>query len=360
MDLRRTPLYDRHAAHDPTFTDFGGWEMPVSFDSIKAEHGAVREDVGAFDVSHMGEIEVTGPDALRLCQQLTTNDVEALDTGRAHYAAVTDEDGVILDDIMLYRLEEDRYLFVPNAGKDEWMYDRWTEHRDGWGLDADIDNRTSDFGMLAVQGPSADTALGDAGVDTDHIDRRDIVEVSIDGVDCWVSGTGYTGENGYEILAPWDDAGTVDAAIDATRCGLGARDTLRLEMGYLLAGNEFDHESNPRTPLEARIDFAVDLEATPHFVGHDVLVEQRDAGPDELLVGFRLEDRGVPRSGYAITDGEGTEIGAVTSGTVSPTLGEPIGLGYVESAFSTPETTIAVDVRGTERMARIVTPPFVG
>ncbi len=358
MELRRTPLFDAHTARDATFTDFGGWEMPVSFESIKTEHAAVREDVGLFDVSHMGEIEVTGPDAMDLCQRLVTNDVSTLAVGRARYAAVTDEDGIILDDIMIYRLAEQRFLFVPNAGKDDWMADRWADHRERWDYEAEITNRTTEFGMLALQGPAADTALRDAGCDPDTIDRRDIVESAVAGIECFVAGTGYTGENGYELLVPWEEAETVDDAIEATRCGLGARDTLRLEMGYLLAGNEFDHESNPRTPLEARISFAVDLESTPHFVGRDVLAEQQESGPDSLLVGIELDERGVPRTGYVITDREGSEIGIVTSGTMSPSLGKPIGLGYVEAPFAEPETGIAVRIRDDERMARIVSPPF--
>ena len=359
MDLRRTPLYDRHAASDATFTDFGGWEMPVSYDSIKTEHAAVREDVGVFDVSHMGQISVSGPDALELTQRLTSNDVTAISVGRAQYSTVLDEDGIMLDDIMIYRLGGDRYLFIPNAGKDEWMHDRWETHADHWDLDAEVTNETTSFGMLAVQGPSADAALSGAGVDPDDIDKRDIIETTVGDVTCWVAGTGYTGEDGYEILAPWDDTDTVDAAIDATRCGLGARDTLRLEMGYCLAGNEFDHESNPRTPLEARLDFVVDLDATPTFVGHGAIADQHENGPEELLVGFELEERGVARTGYTIRDREGTDIGSVTSGTMSPTLGTPIGLGYVKTAFSAAETDVSIDIRGTDRMARIVTPPFI-
>lgn len=359
MDLRRTPLYERHDARGASFTDFGGWEMPVSFDSISTEHAAVRENVGVFDVSHMGEIAVQGPDAAELCQRLTTNDVMALQAGRAQYSAVTDESGILLDDIMLYRMGPDSYLFVPNAGKDDWMTTRWRTHAREWELNVDIENRTDSLGMLAVQGPAAADALAAAGCPTDDIARRDIVEGDVDGITCQIAGTGYTGEAGYELLVPWEDLAAVDAAIEATPCGLGARDTLRLEMGYVLAGNEFHHEDNPRTPLEAGLDFIVDLEAEPGFVGRDALREQREQGPAEVLVGFILEERGIPRAGYDICNPAGEVIGSVTSGTMSPTASIPIGLGYVAASYAASDTEVGVTIRGENKKARIVTPPFL-
>lgn len=359
MSLRRTPLYERHADHDATFTDFGGWEMPVSFDSITTEHAAVREDVGVFDVSHMGEIEVGGPDAARLCQRLTTNNVLSLEPGDSHYSTVVDSEGIILDDILLYCLEPDRFLFVPNAGKDEWMSERWLDHRDEWDLDASVENRTESFGMLAVQGPNARITLEEAGVGVEDIGRGEIVRTEIAGVACWIAGTGYTGEDGCEIIAPWGNTSRIAAQIDATPCGLGCRDTLRLEMGYVLAGNEFEHETNPRTPIEARLDFVVDFDAEPPFVGRETLLDQYENGPDDLLVGFEMEERGVPRAGYDVTDTDGAVIGTVTSGTMSPTLGTPIGLGYVKADAAPAETSIGIAIRGEERKARIVTPPFV-
>lgn len=360
MTLRRSPLYGRHAAREADFTEFGGWDMPVTFDGIRTEHAAVREAVGTFDVSHMGEIVVAGADAEELCQRLTTNDVSALAPGRAHYSTVTNDRGEILDDIMLFRLAADRLLFVPNAGKDEAMATRWREHRSAWELDATVDNRTDEFAMLAVQGPEAVATLAEAGVASpDEIPKHGIESRDVAGVTCWCARTGYTGEDGFELLVPWDESPAVDEAIPGQRCGLGARDTLRLEMGYLLAGNEFDQADNPRTPLEAGLEFVLDLDARPRFVGHQALVDQREAGPAQRLVGIRMRERGIPRTGYAIVDGDGEDIGEVTSGTMSPTLDEPIGLGYVDVEQATAGTDVGVRIRGARKKARIVTPPFL-
>lgn len=360
MTLRRSPLYDQHEARGARFTGFGGWEMPVTFDSIRVEHEAVREAVGTFDVSHMGEIEVAGADAVELCQRLTTNDVAGLDEGEAHYSTVLMEDGIILDDVMLYRLAADRILFVPNAGKDEIMTDRWCEHRDAWGLEADVDNRTEAFGMLAIQGPDAVDAVTEAGIaNPDDIAKHAIASREMGDTTGWCARTGYTGEDGFELLVPWEEMPAVDDAIPGQRCGLGARDTLRLEKGYALAGNEFDAESNPRTPVEAGLTFVVDFDVTPRFVGYDVLREQHETGPAERLIGLRMLERGIPRAGYAVTDGAGDTIGEVTSGTMSPTLGEAIALAYVEAGHVEVGSDVAVLVRGAEKKARIVTPPFL-
>lgn len=359
MTLRRTPLYDRHAERSATFTEFGGWEMPVSYESIKQEHRAVREEVGVFDVSHMGEIEVEGPDAAELCQRLLTNDVAELSPGRAQYSTVLNADGIILDDVMCYCLTDEHYLFIPNAGKDEMMVERWTSHRDKWGLEAEVRNQTTAYGMLAIQGPAADEAMGRLDCPVESINRRDIVETSILGRSCFVAGTGYTGEHGYEILSPSDHTAAIDETLAVTPCGLGARDTLRLEMGYVLAGNEFDVDDNPRTPLEAGLDFVVALDARPRFVGHDVIEAQQEKGPEQRLRGFILSERGVPRTGYPITDGTDTTIGSVTSGTISPTMNEPIGLGYVDTDYTANNEYLYVKIRGAEQKARIVTPPFL-
>lgn len=360
MELRRTPLYDRHQERGADFTDFGGWEMPVSFDSIRVEHQAVRESVGIFDVSHMGEIAVRGPDAKELCQRLTSNDVDALYPGTSQYSTILNEEGVILDDTILYQLDDADYLFIPNAGHDDWMIEHWRTHRDNWDLDAEVKNETERYGMLAVQGPEAIASLEEAGLDeVADIDRNAIVEMTVDGVECLCAGTGYTGEDGVEVLCPWDRTPAVEAALDATPCGLGARDTLRLEMGYVLSGNEFDPETNPRSPLEAGLGFVVDLDAEPRFLGHTALLEEERTGPENSLVGLMMLERGIPRHGYDITDGSGRTIGSVTSGTMSPTLGEPIGLGYVETAFAETGSEVAITVRDAERKARIVTPPFL-
>ncbi|MFB6168361.1 MAG: glycine cleavage system aminomethyltransferase GcvT [Haloferacaceae archaeon] len=358
---RRSPLHGRHEARGARVTEFGGWTMPVRFDSIRAEHAAVRESVGKFDVSHMGELVVHGPDARALTGRLVTNDVGSLSSGEAVYGAVTDERGVMLDDTVVYRRPDadgdPDYLLIPNAGHDEEATARARRVRAAHGFDASVENATGRFGMVAVQGPEAPALVDDAvtdGTDTAALARFAATEAAVAGVDCLVANTGYTGETGRELVTPWAETGRVWDALDCPPCGLGARDTLRLEMGYLLAGEEFDPETEPRTPFEAGIGFAVDL-ATP-FVGRDALVDATD--PDDRLVGLRLLERGVPRHGYPVlVDGE--PVGAVTSGTISPTLDDPIALAYLPRAHRDPGTRVAVEVRGDSVPARVVTTPFL-
>jgi len=368
MALRMPPLSAVHEERGASFTDFGGWEMPVEFDSIREEHAAVRSAAGIFDVSHMGEIEVTGPDGTALMQQLTSNDVERLDPGEAQYSTITNEDGVILDDTVVYRVPSDLpegtpgagadYLFIPNAGHDAEMHERWTAHRESAGLDADVENRTEDYGIVAVQGPEAVDLVADAaGEAVRDITRFTAEPATIEDTPCWVARTGYTGEDGYEILFPVEGAEAVWGAFDCQPCGLGARDTLRLEMGYLLSGQDFNSEENPRTPFEAGVDFVVALDT--EFVGRDALAAQHEAGPEQLFVGFVLEERGVPRHGYDITDGDGETIGEVTSGTMSPSMGDPIGLGYVDAAHADDGETVHVTIRDEPKQATITAPPFL-
>jgi aminomethyltransferase len=365
MALREPPLRGVHAERGASFTEFGGWEMPVEFDSIGREHAAVREAVGIFDVSHMGEIEVTGPDATRLVDRLTTNDVTALDPYDAQYAAVTREDGVMLDDTVVYRRPdadgEPSYLFVPNAGHDEATHERWVAHRDEWGLDATVHNATDEYAMFAVQGPDAVGLVADAAADgraVRNCSRFTAVETSVAGVDCWIARTGYTGEDGVELLLPATDATAVWAAFadDATPCGLGARDTLRIEAGFLLSGQDFDPEDEPRTPYEAGIGFAVKLGT--EFVGRDALERVDAEGVDERLTGLELLDRGVPRHGYDVTH-DGAVVGRVTSGTMSPTLETPIALAYLPTDLARPGTRIGVVVRGETKRAKTVSTPFI-
>ena len=358
MSLRTPPLGEEHAESGAKLTAFGGWEMPVEFDSIRTEHAAVRESVGKFDVSHMGEIEVSGPDATALMNRLTTNDVAELDPGEAHYAAITDEEGVMLDDTVVYRLPEGsapEYLFVPNAGHDADAYDRWVDHADRWGLDATVENATGSYGMIAVQGPEAIDTLDGICDSPGSISRFTVARREIDGVECLLARTGYTGEDGFELLFDADDSAVVWSALECQPCGLGSRDTLRLEAGFLLSGRDFDPEGNPRNPYEAGIDFAVDLDT--EFLGREALSTVAEVGPDERLVGFRLEERGIPRHGYEIVvDGE--TVGTVTSGTMSPTLGEAIGLGYVPADSAEPGTELGVVVRGETKPAVIEELPF--
>ncbi len=357
MSTRTSPLRAEHEANGASFTEFGGWEMPVDFGSIRTEHAAVRDAAGIFDVSHMGEILVTGEDAMALMELLTTNSMVSLEPGDAQYAGITDEDGVLLDDTIVYCQAEDTYLFIPNAGHDAEMTARWETYRDRHELAAGVENVTEEYAMFAVQGPDA-VELVDAvaAAALAEVEKFTAVETTVAGVETWVSRTGYTGEDGFELLVPWGAAESVWGAFECQACGLGARDTLRLEAGFLLSGQDFHPRENPRTPLEAGIGFAVDLDGD--FVGRDVLVAQSQEGVAEEFVGFELVERGVPRHGYAITEPGGSEIGLVTSGTMSPTLGEPIGLGYVETAYREPGTEIAVVIRGESKKAKIQSTPF--
>jgi aminomethyltransferase len=357
---RRSPLDHRHRDAGARFTDFGGWDMPVSFAGIRDEHDAVRTDAGKFDVSHMGEIEVRGPDAETLMQRQTTNDVSALDPGDAQYACITREDGIIVDDTVVYRLPDDpdpTYLFVPNAGGERAMHDRFDTYANEHDLAATVTDRTEDYAMFAVQGPTA-VALVDATTDAAIADlsRFAVDAATIDGVECRVARTGYTGEDGVEILVPWGDAETVWSAFECQPCGLGARDTLRLEAGLLLSGQDFHPETEPRTPFEAGLSFVVDLDT--EFVGRDVLRAHQESGPPERLVGFELTERGVPRHGYDVLV-NWKRVGHVTSGTMSPTLSKPIGFAYVPAEYADEGRGIAVDVRGETIPARIVNRRFL-
>jgi aminomethyltransferase len=358
MSLRTPPLGAVHADAGAKLTEFGGWEMPVEFDSIREEHEAVRTAAGKFDVSHMGEIEVSGPDATALMNRLTSNDVTALDAGDAQYSTITDEHGDIIDDTVVYRLpdrDDADYLFIPNAGHDDQMYDRWTAHAEEWGLDATVENATTDYGMVALQGPEALSLLGDRCADPNDISRFTAEYREVAGADCLVARTGYTGEDGVELLFDAEESEAVWSALDCQPCGLGSRDTLRLEAGFLLSGQDFDIDENPRNPYEAGIGFVVDLDT--EFVGRDALADIKAAGIDEELVGFRLRDRGIARHGYDIAvDGE--TVGEVTSGTMSPTLGDAIGLGYVPVEYADPGTELDVLVRDRKKRAEVESLPF--
>jgi aminomethyltransferase len=335
--------------------------MPVAFDGIQAEHAAVRERAGVFDVSHMGQVFVAGPDATSLMQQLTTNDVSALEPGEGQYAAITREDGVMIDDTVVYALpsaEEHEYLFVPNAGHEEQLTARWRDYAAAQDLEARVENRTAEFGMIALQGPEAVEWLEPfVATDPDSIHRFGVVADAIAGEEVLIARTGYTGEDGFELVCPWDATEPIWDHLDCQACGLGARDTLRLEMGYLLSGQDFHPESEPRTPFEAGLDFVVDLDST--FVGRDAIADQAGGNTAECLVGIQLSERGVPRQGYDIESPAGDPLGTVTSGTMSPTLSEPIALGYVSRSHAAPDTEVTVRIRGEPKKGRIREPPFV-
>ncbi|RQG89917.1 glycine cleavage system aminomethyltransferase GcvT [Natrarchaeobius halalkaliphilus] len=362
MPIQTPPLRAVHDERGAKFTAFGGWDMPVEFDSIRTEHAAVRENAGRFDVSHMGQIHVTGPDSTTLMQRLTTNDVARLEVGDAQYATITDEDGIIVDDTVVYRLPDETgdatYLFVPNAGTDEATHERWLAYRNEWDLEATVDNCTDEYAMFALQGPATpDLVDEETEGSVTELARFEAKYAEIDGIECWTARTGYTGEDGFELFVPWNEAERIWSAFDCQPCGLGARNTLRIEAGFLLAGQDFDRESNPRTPYEAGVGFTVALET--EFVGRDALARISEEDLDERLVGLQLIDPGIPRHGYDITSTEGRVVGTVTSGTMSPTLERAIGLGYVPTAYAEPGTTVHVVVRGRSKKARVETMPFI-
>jgi len=253
---------------------------------------------------------------------------------------------------------EDDYLFVPNAGHDGEMTERWVTHREEWGLTATVTNRTEEHAMIALQGPDADAMLAqETPLELGSLGRFEVANGAVAGVECLVARTGYTGEVGFELLCPVTDAETLWTAFDCQPCGLGARDTLRLEMGFLLSGEEFHPRDEPRTPYEADIGWTVALDT--EFVGRDALAAQEREGVTERLVGLELLDRGVPRHGYEVTDADGEALGHVTSGTMSPTLGVPIALAYLPTDYTEPDTPVSVVIRGEPKEARTRATPFI-
>ena len=334
--LRRTPLYERHAALGARLVPFAGWEMPVQYSSIGEEHRAVRTKAGVFDVSHMGELRIAGDGAREYLQARLSNDLDRADDGHAQYTLLTNERGGIVDDLIAYRRGADDYLLVVNASNVE------PDHA----ALAETDDVSGEWAYLAVQGPEA---LERLGVEIAPFTFREGMDVL--GVQCLVAGTGYTGERGCELGCATDDAVALwDAILERgiQPCGLGARDTLRLEVCYPLHGNDISPE---RTPIEAGLGWACALDKD--FTGVDVLRRQKAEGPREKLVAFVMDDAGIPRSGMAVAEG-----GEVTSGTLSPMLDVGIGLAYVPAGLAEPGTEITIDLRGRPRRAHIVRKPF--
>ena len=323
---RQTPLHEEHKKAGARLVDFAGWEMPVQYAGIKAEHEAVRTRAGLFDVSHMGEAVFRGPDAEAAVQRLVTRDVSRLETGQAGYAAVCYESGGTVDDVLVYRRADD-FLIVVNAANRDKDLAHFRENVSG--LDVEIADESDDWALLALQGPEAAGILQDlTGTDLSGIRYYRFVEDEVDGVPATISRTGYTGEDGFEVFVRPDDAASLWRKLiesGAAPVGLGARDTLRLEAGMCLYGNELDAET---TPLEAGIPFAVHLYKQPQFIGQGALLIEDAEGLKKKLVGFEIEGRGIARHGHTVTDGAEI-VGQVTSGTLSPTLDRAIGLALV-------------------------------
>jgi aminomethyltransferase len=341
--LLQTPLHDRHVALGARMVPFAGWEMPVQYEGVIQEHRAVRTDAGVFDVSHMGEIEVEGPRAREFLQSLLSNDVDKLEPGHAQYTLLTNERGGIVDDLIAYRLEECRYLLVVNASNRDADF-RWIKEREVSG--SDVRDISDEYALLAVQGPSAIEKLGLAPAPA-----FTFAEAEIDGTQLMVNRTGYTGEDGCELLCMAEDAGALWDAVLAravTPCGLGARDTLRLEACFPLHGNDISPETDP---ISAGLGWTCAL--GKDFTGVDVLRTIKEQGPERRLVAFVMEEKAIPRQGMSIEGG-----GEVTSGSHSPMLDIGIGMGYVPSAQAKQEAKLTIDVRGKPRRARVVKKPI--
>ena len=346
--LRRTPLHDRHVALGARMVPFAGWEMPVQYEGVIPEHKAVRTDAGVFDVSHMGELEVEGPSARDLLQRTLSNDVDKLEPGDAQYTLLTTDEGGIVDDVIVYRLEEHRYLIVVNASNRDVDF-RWLRERELRG--SDVRDVSDDYALLAVQGPRALERLGLGAAKPFTFSMGEV-----DGVEVLINRTGYTGEEGVELACMEDDAVRLwDAVLErgVEPCGLGARDTLRLEVCYPLHGNDIGTQWDA---ISSGLGWACALDTD--FTGVERLREVKERGPERRLVPFVMTERAIPRQHMPISLSDGGGGGEVTSGSHSPMLDVGIGLGYVPARGSSPDTELVVDVRGKPRRAQVVKKPI--
>ncbi|MTH52380.1 glycine cleavage system aminomethyltransferase GcvT [Bacillus mangrovi] len=359
-ELKRTPLFSLYKEYGGKTIDFGGWELPVQFSSIKEEHEAVRTRAGLFDVSHMGEVSVKGKDSLAFLQKLLTNDPASLKDGAAQYTAMCYEDGGTVDDLLVYKLAENEYMAVINASNIEKDLDWMRQHAQG---ETEIKNLSEETALLAIQGPLAQEIL--QKLTDESLDEIKFFKfknhVTIAGASVLVSRTGYTGEDGFELYCRAEDAGDLWSAILSAGkeegilpCGLGARDTLRFEACLPLYGQEL---SKDISPIEAGIGFAVKTKSERTFNGREALVQQRENGSPRKLAGLEMIDKGIPRHGYPVYQ-DGIRIGEVTTGTQSPTLKKNIGLALIGTEYSEPGNEVTVEIRGKQLKARVVQTPF--
>lgn len=357
---KKVALHDTHVALGAKMVPFAGFAMPLRYSSDIEEHVAVRQRVGVFDVSHMGEFFVRGPQALELIQRVTSNDATKLYDGKAMYAYLPNEDGGVVDDLLVYRFSEEEYMLVVNASNIEKDW-QWIQHYNTQG--AELENASDRLSLLAVQGPQATEVLQRlTSVDLNAMKYYTFIRDTMAGVgNVIISATGYTGAGGFELYVAnehaktlWDAIFEAGASYDIQPVGLGARDTLRLEMGYCLYGNDIDDTTSP---IEAGLGWVTKF--SKPFTNDAYLREQKEAGGKQKLVGLLMIDRGIPRAGYELFDSEDQLIGRVTSGSQSPMLNKGIGLGYVKKAFAQPDTEVWVGVRNRRLKAQVVKPPFV-
>ncbi|MDR0657538.1 MAG: glycine cleavage system aminomethyltransferase GcvT [Mediterranea sp.] len=356
-----TPFTEKHIALGAKMHEFAGYNMPIEYSGIVDEHLTVCNAVGVFDVSHMGEFWVKGPHALDFLQRITSNDVAALTPGKIQYTCFPNEDGGIVDDLLLYRYEQEKYLLVVNASNIQKDWDWCVKHNTAG---AEMENASDRMAQLAVQGPEAAKLLQElTAVDLSAIPYYTFKVGELAGVkDVIISNTGYTGAGGFELyFYPEHATGIWDAIIKAGAgygikpIGLGARDTLRLEMGFCLYGNDLDDTTSP---IEAGLGWITKFVDGKDFINRPALEKQKNEGTVRKLIAFEMIDRAIPRQGYAIVDGNGDPAGVVTSGTMSPMRKTGIGMGYVKSGYAERGTELYIDVRGRKQKARVVKPPF--
>ena len=358
--MKNTALTETHIALGAKMVPFAGYNMPVSYEGVNAEHETVRNGVGVFDVSHMGEFLIEGPKALELIQKVSSNDASKLTVGKAQYSCLPNETGGIVDDLIIYRIKDETYLLVVNASNIEKDWDHISKYNAT--INADMRNISEGFSLLAIQGPKAVEAMQSlTSVDLAEIKFYNFVVADFAGIDyVIISATGYTGSGGFEIYCKndevqqiWDKVFEAGADFDIKPIGLAARDTLRLEMGYCLYGNDINDDTSP---FEAGLGWITKF--TKDFVNSEALAKEKAHGPERKLIAFELDDRGIPRQDYDIVDGNGKKIGTVTSGTMSPSMGKGIGLGYVPSVFSEVGSKINIEIRKKSVPATIVKLPF--
>lgn len=357
--MKKTALNHIHQQLGAKLVDFAGYEMPVSYTSVNAEHDCVRNNLGVFDVSHMGEFIVQGPEALQLIQKVCSNDASTLKDGKAQYTCMPNETGGIVDDLIVYRFSAEKYLMVVNASNIEKDW-KWINQYNSF--DCELRNVSDDYALLAIQGPKAVEAMQRlTEIDLAKIPFYNFEVAEFAGrSNVIISATGYTGSGGFEIYCKNEDAESIwnnvmqaGEKFGIQPIGLAARDTLRLEMGFCLYGNDIDETTSP---IEAKLGWITKF--TKDFVNAEALQKQKEEGVSRKLVAFELKDKGIPRKDYEIVDAEGNTIGKVTSGTMSPSLKKAIGLGYVKTEFSKIGTDIFIQIRKKQLLAEVVKLPF--
>jgi aminomethyltransferase len=356
-ELKQSPLHARHTAAGAKFAEFGGWSMPLQYAGIVAEHKSVRDSVGIFDVSHLGKVTVRGAGAIDFLNACLTNDLDKIAAGKAQYTLLCNETGGVVDDLIAYLFADDHVFLIPNAANTATVVDILNAHAP---VGTEIINEHDDYAVLAVQGPKSDETLAAMGLPIGH-DYMSFESADLQGVRLTVCRTGYTGERGYELVAPaaqatrvWDAVMAAGAAYGIVPCGLGARDTLRTEMGYPLHGQDL---SPTISPVKARVGWAVGWKKAS-FLGHEALRAEKTEGPQRVLWGLKSVGRGIPRPHMLVMDADGQEIGEVTSGTFSPTLQLGIGLALLDAGHSAGKR-VSVQVRNRVEPFEVVKPPFV-